>query len=890
MNIIRTNNRFQVILFVILLNTAILSAQDGTLPFDVNEVIEQVTYNDSLVRSRNGEFLLDTSVAYIAPSYHQFIPSVAFDGTNYLVVWGDNRNSCSYCIFGARVTPSGSVIDSAGIIISITASNPWNPVVAFDGTNYFVVWQELRNNDWDIYGTRITPSGIVLDSLGVAISTASNSQENPSIIFGGSNYLVSWQDRRSGAYNIYGARVDPSGTILDTVGIGISVGPNFKYYPAVSYDSTNYFVVWHESGNAYDIFGARVSQDGTVLDTVGIAISLASNTQADPSVAFDGVNYFVVWRDERSGDYADIYGARVDPSGIVLDTVGIEICAAEYWQGYPSITFDSTNFVVAWGDMRNSSSSDVYGTRVSPAGIVLDSLGIAISIANYDQWHVYVAFGGTNCLVVWGDERGGLYTDVYGARVSPSGVVLDSTNILISREAYSQWYSSVAFDSINYLVVWEDERSGTKDIYATRVSQTGTILDPLGIIIASASNDQATPSVTFDGTNYFVVWSDERGSSLDIYGARINQSGIVIDTQGIAISTASYSQHSPSVVFGGTNFLVAWGDERSGFPYPHIYGARVNQSGVVLDTSGFVIAMAGQWQDEPSVAFDGTNYFVTWHHYDGVYDIYGARVNQSGVVLEPSGIAISTEIGSQRYPSVTFDGTNYFIVWQDYRNGNNDIYGARMDTSGIVIDSAGLAISIEGHEQLTPAIAFDGAYYLVIWSDGRNALSSDILGAKLDQSGTVIDSFIVSTQLGHQLSPALSHGEGDQFLITYSGWTNEINSQPANTMRIWGKMYPIIGIDEYSELKIFCDKLNLRVYPNPIHKECNIKYSLVKETKVDISLFDVTGRLTKKFIDRNQNLGVYSKKFDVTDLSQGVYFVRLKTEDHSETKKIILIK
>ncbi|MEO0099652.1 MAG: hypothetical protein ABIK99_03575 [candidate division WOR-3 bacterium] len=39
----------------------------------------------------------------------------------------------------------------------------------------------------------------------------------------------------------------------------------------------------------------------------------------------------------------------------------------------------------------------------------------------------------------------------------------------------------------------------------------------------------------------------------------------------------------------------------------------------------------------------------------------------------------------------------------------------------------------------------------------------------------------------------MAHGIGNQFLITYSGWTDYINTHPANTMRIWEKFYPFIG-------------------------------------------------------------------------------------------------
>ena len=77
------------------------------------------------------------------------------------------------------------------------------------------------------------------------------------------------------------------------------------------------------------------------------------------------------------------------------------------------------------------------------------------------------------------DARGGTGQDLYGARVSKDGVVLGSAPIVISAAAGDEADAAVAFDGTNYLVVWQDQRGSTgRDIYAARVSPDGTVLDP----------------------------------------------------------------------------------------------------------------------------------------------------------------------------------------------------------------------------------------------------------------------------------------------------------------------------------------------------------------------------------------------------------------------------
>ena len=180
-------------------------------------------------------------------------------------------------------------------------------------------------------------------------------------------------------------------------------------------------------------------------------------------------------------------------------------------------------------------------------------------------------------------DRGG----VYGARVDGAGTLLDPVGVMLSRNPGAKVSPAVAHDGTNFLVVWTNWTPSTVTLRGTRVSGAGTVLDPSGIDISTNAYIKYAPALAHDGTNFLVVWHEARTGGHDLHGARVSGAGTVLDPSGIPISTAVNDQTAPSVAYNGTNFLVVWQDARSGVS--DIYGTRVNSAGTVLNPNGILI-------------------------------------------------------------------------------------------------------------------------------------------------------------------------------------------------------------------------------------------------------------------------------------------------------------
>jgi hypothetical protein len=316
----------------------------------------------------------------------------------------------------------------------------------------------------------------------------------------------------------------------------------------VAFNGTSYLVVWSDgrSVGGRNIFGTLVNTDGTVVSKDGVSITTAKDDQLYPAVRANGATWLVAWQDAQSGAGTDIYGARVGSDGTRLAPPFV-ISNAERDQRRPSIAAGTSGWFVVWGDRRPvaqddnvppSNDSDIYGTRVTATGSVVNPGGIPISTAAHDQSSPAIAWNGTQFLVVWADYRSNTSLDVFGTPVGATGNVVKPAGIAIAKTAKSEATPALSANGSNFLVTWQAQVSSgaTWDVLGTKVSPTGTPTNPGGKAIATGGNDQTDPAVGIIGGNYLVAWSERRGTSTDLLASRITPAGETLSPGGFPIS------------------------------------------------------------------------------------------------------------------------------------------------------------------------------------------------------------------------------------------------------------------------------------------------------------------------------------------------------------------
>ena len=202
---------------------------------------------------------------------------------------------------------------------------------------------------------------------GAAICTAPATQKYPVIVSDGSwGAAITWQDYRTGAWDIYIQRADRHGAVQWTVdGVAVCTASGNQEYPVMVADGVGGAIVsWQDNRGAdYDIFAQKIDASGDTLWTAdGVAICTASYDQAEPQLISDGAGGAIItWHDYRGGSHADVYAQRIDAGGSVLWTTdGIAICTVAQNQHRPQLISDGAGgAIITWQDPRGENYADI---------------------------------------------------------------------------------------------------------------------------------------------------------------------------------------------------------------------------------------------------------------------------------------------------------------------------------------------------------------------------------------------------------------------------------------------------------------------------------------------------------------------------------------------------
>ncbi|QSQ14187.1 PKD domain-containing protein [Myxococcus landrumensis] len=705
----------------------------------------------------------------------QSSPVASAVGSTWLVVWTDAWAGGSGQLTAARVSSEGTLLDPTGIAVRTAGSTRAWVKVSGSATDWLIVWQSANT---DIQGARVSSAGVVLDATDITLVSTTDYEYKPAVASSGSGWFLVWEVRARLASTalIKGLRLSSTAQPLGNP-ISLNLSGLWAINPQVSFNGSRYLVVWQaleSTGSNFDIRGTRVSTDGTVLDSYPLTLCTATGNQREATLAASGSSWLVAWTDERDGaSRATIHGNVVYDSGAMSVTNGQLLALSLGTATLPSVAaMGWGEWFLVWQDAATS-RPDIFGTRVGYDGRATGSRVVLANDARSETspW-VASGAGGSSVLVVWEEARKSM--DIHGARVSSSGVNLDPAGLLLSKATNRQYVPAVAHDGTHYLVVWRDTREGEMDIYGTRVTNQGVVLDGAGLALGTASGVQDEPTVSAGASGWLVAWEDyQNGSNAgDIRGVKLSREGLV--QFGFLIDGPSANMVSPALSFDGTDWYAVWADGRSqlGGQGWDIYGAKISSKGSVTPATGTLLTPGvDREQFMPAIAFNGTEHLVVWREYvrysSTDYDIMGTRITRAGVAQPLGGFYISSAPGEQSMPVVASAGADWFVAWRDGRPATS-LRGARVSSTGVVLDPSGLSLVSATESKESLSLTSDGRSHFLVWQERSSTGNVDVRGMRVRPDGTVLDApFSLASAAENEVTPAVAAQGTSEFLVLY---------------------------------------------------------------------------------------------------------------------------
>ncbi len=288
----------------------------------------------------------------------------------------------------------------------------------------------------------------------------------------------------------------------------------------------------------------------------------------------------------------------------------------------------------------------------------------------------------------------------------------------------------LAWSGDNYLSIYTGTTDGF-DMYQTGITATGEKIAPLEEKFTFQNADSSGGPIVWIGDRYGVAWQDRRDGNYEAYFALLNQAGVKA-TPDTRLSFAPGFSVNVSLAWNGTEFIVAWQDDRSG--RFRIYAQRVSVDGVPIGSNIELSGPQSLDDEAPQVASgDQTLGMAYVNGAAGTQTVLFQLYEQNTLAPRGSIIQLSDGLSQAVYPVARWNADRFLVAWYDRSGPNRAIFGATVDEDGNILTPPTQLSNPGGANSRYPTLLPLGDRSLVIYADDRDTGEYELYTRMIDR-------------------------------------------------------------------------------------------------------------------------------------------------------------
>ena len=403
------------------------------------------------------------------------------------------------------------------------------------------------------------------------------------------------------------------------------------------------------------------------------------------------------------------------------------------------------NVYAVWTD-DTPGNNDIFFTKSEDGGASFEP-PLNLSNNNGSSAFPRLVVSEPNVYVVWYDYSPG-QSDIFFAQSNDTGKKFNVINVRTPEPSFNPWLATWA----NYVyLVWNDGgrtttielpngesrivdvETGDEEIIFGRSSDYGQTFEFTNIS-NTPSKISWNPRIRVDESNVYVVWNEMTGNASDIFFASSTDNGKSFGTP-INVSNNPLESLDAGIAVNKNKIFLVWNQNTA--DSDDIFFSKSADNGnefsepINLSNSKDVSQIIRDTQ----IALSGNNIFVVW--YDGTEDdsdVFFTRSVDGGITFSKP-VNLSQTNAKSELPQIVADNENVYVVWQDYSQGNGDIFLRESTDSGATFGSIrNLSNNVEESNIfiLGPQIFLANNQVYTVWEDKING-TSDLFLTSFEQ-------------------------------------------------------------------------------------------------------------------------------------------------------------